>query len=336
MRESPATLSTDRLRACLADRYGIGVTGIHFLPLGHDAAAWVYRVDAQRGGPYFLKACLRIRNEAGLVVPRYLHEHGLTNVVAPLPTRDGRLWTETDGFALVLYRFVEGQTGMQRRLTPDQWRAYGSVLGRLHTLEITPALAHIVQRDPLTPPGAGLVGRLDAQLREPPDDEAQRQLATFWPAKRDLIQLLLGRAEALGQRLAEADPPFVLCHADIHTNNVLVGTDGRIWFVDWDEVALAPPERDLMFAVDGISRAFVTPAETEYVLQGYGPAPLDPLALAYYRYAWAISDVSAYGESICLRPDLSLTTRLEEAAVFEMLFAPGHIVEIALDSPMPT
>jgi spectinomycin phosphotransferase len=44
----------------------------------------------------------------------------------------------------------------------------------------------------------------------------------------------------------------VLCHADLHTWNVLVDGDGRLWLVDWDEAILAPRERDLMFLVGGI------------------------------------------------------------------------------------
>lgn len=90
MREPPDNLTEDALRACLRDRYGLSVADLTFLPLGYDSSAWVYRAQATDGATYFLKVRVSIENEAGLVVPRYLRDHGLAHVVAPLPATDGR------------------------------------------------------------------------------------------------------------------------------------------------------------------------------------------------------------------------------------------------------
>jgi spectinomycin phosphotransferase len=55
VREPPAELSDETLRACLRARYGLAVSELAFLPLGHDSSAWVYRVRTAEGGAYFLK-----------------------------------------------------------------------------------------------------------------------------------------------------------------------------------------------------------------------------------------------------------------------------------------
>jgi spectinomycin phosphotransferase len=149
---------------------------------------------------------------------------------------------------------------------------------------------------------------------------------------------VLARAEELGRRFAATNPPFVICHADIHTNNVLVDEDDHgIWVTDWDEAVLAPRERDVMFAVDGgISRKVVTPHAEALFLQGYhresGPVDVDPLGLAYYRYAWAVSDIGSYGEQVLYRSDLGPATREESIERFLSLFAPGSIVALAFES----
>ena len=65
MREPPANLADDTLRTCLRDRYGLAIVELAFLPLGHDASAWVYRARAA-DGTYFLKARLGGVTEAGL------------------------------------------------------------------------------------------------------------------------------------------------------------------------------------------------------------------------------------------------------------------------------
>jgi spectinomycin phosphotransferase len=94
----------------------------------------------------------------------------------------------------------------------------------------------------------------------------------------------------------------VLCHADLHTWNVLGDGDARLWLVDWDEAILAPRERDLIFVVGGIARGLVRPGDTGRFFQGYGEAAIDPRLLAYYRAGWAVQDIAAYGEQVLLAP----------------------------------
>src|SRR5436309_14623958 len=112
MREPPVDLSDDTLRASLGAQYGLAVADLRFLPLGHDSSAWVYRVRTADGTAYFLKVRQAVVNEPSLLVPRHLHDQGIRQVIAPLPTATQSLWAEVDGYALILYPFVAGSTGM--------------------------------------------------------------------------------------------------------------------------------------------------------------------------------------------------------------------------------
>jgi spectinomycin phosphotransferase len=157
-----------------------------------------------------------------------------------------------------------------------------------------------------------------------------QDLATVWHERREAIHTLVDRAEELGRRLAQRPSPFVLCHADIHTNNVLLDAEGQIWIVDWDDTVLAPKERDLMFVVGGgLSRAMVGHREEELFLQGYGATPLDHLALTYYRYARAVSDLSYNCDQVVLRPDLSLAIRRSAVGRVLTMFQPDRIIALA-------
>lgn len=333
MRETPPDLAHDTLRACLRDHYGLAVTALTFLPLGHDSSAWAYRVQAADGRDYFLKARAGGGNPAGLLVPRALHDRGLTQVVAPLPTATGALWAAAGNYAAILYPFVAGATAMAHGLSDEQWVAYGALLRRVHDTPLTTELARVLGRESFMPDGAEVVRRLDARIAAGGfDDPAARALATLWQARQADIHRLLDRAEDLGQRLAAAKPGLVLCHTDIHTNNVLVDDEGRVWFVDWDETLLAPRERDLLFIVGGLWRGLVEPREEALFFQGYGAAAVDPLALAYYRYARAVSDLGYEGEQIFFRPDLGPDTRREAVERIGRLFSPGRLVELAFTS----
>ena len=330
MHEPPVNLTPAQIVARLRAAFGITATDLVFLPLGHDAAAWVYRVQADDGGVYFLKVRLRVTNEAGLLVPRYLQNQGIRNVVAPLPGVTGALWTHINGYALILYPFVTGTNGIQRRPTDDQWTAYGRLLRQIHETALSPDLTAILARDMFSPVGAAQIRALDREIsRRTFDEPAQQALAQCWTTQRDLIHALVERAETLGRQVAQAGLPLVLCHADIHTGNILLDTEGAVWIVDWDEALLAPRERDLMFVVGGISSTLVTPRDTELVLRGYGEVAVNSQALAYYRYAWAVSDIWAYADTVFHRPDLSVQVRRSEVDMFRSLFAPGNIVSIA-------
>ena len=114
---------------------------------------------------------------------------------------------------------------------------------------------------------------------------------------------------------------------------MLLDAEGQVWIVDWDETVLAPRERDLMFVVGGASAAdWWGRMRRSLFLQGYGATTIDPLALAYYRYAWAVSDIGEFGAEVFLRPDLGAISRRAAVDAFMSLFLPGNIVALAFAS----
>jgi len=333
MREPPK-LVDQTIRAALHAHYGISSTTLTFLPLGSDSASAAYRVHATDGAAYFLK----IRTGEGfsvpsLVIPHYLYNQGVPHIVAPLPTFTQTLWVSVNDFALSLYAFIDGRTGADVGLSEQHWRAVGTTLKQIHTSQLTPDLLQIVRRETFTPSRRNVLTDLEAAItKQDFADPVERELAVFWHARQNEICTLVDRADALGRQLRQASPPLVLCHADLHTWNVLLDTAQQLWLVDWDETILAPKERDLMFVVGGIGRDLVSPHETTCFLQGYGDTAIDPHALVYYRYAWAVQDMGAYGERVFFSPDLGEETRRDALHGFMDMFEPGNIVAIAFAS----
>jgi spectinomycin phosphotransferase len=337
MREPPAHLSGELLWSCLQDRYGLAVVELAFLPLGSDSSAWVYRVRTADAVEYFLKVRASAVYEAGLHVPRYLCDRGIPGVVAPLPTSAGTLWTNVAGAALILYPFIAGRAGMERGLSDRQWLAFGTTLARVHAAILAPDLLQTMRRETYAPEGADVVRRLDAHIcTRTFDDPVARAFASCWQSRREEIRALLGRAEGLGRRLARKGLACVVCHTDIHTNNVLLGADQQVWIVDWDETILAPRERDLMFVIGGgLRRGLVAPEQEQLFFQGYGTTTVDALAIAYYRHARAVSDIGYVGEQVFSRPDLGANGKRTAVERFMFLFQPGSNVSQALESDEP-
>jgi spectinomycin phosphotransferase len=333
MREPPK-LANAAIKAALQAHYGISVTAPTFLPIGNDSASSVYRVDATDGATYFLK----LRAGAGfsvpsLVVPRYFHDQGVPHIVAPIPTITQTLWVSVNDFALTLYPFIDGRMGAHVGLSEQHWRAFGAMMKQIHSIQLPPDLLQIVPREPFIPTRRSLITDLETAIsKQTFANRMERELAAFWHARRDDIHTLVDRADVLGHQLRQASAPLVLCHADMHTWNVLLDTAQQFWLVDWDETILALKERDLMFVVGGIGGDQVGPHETACFLQGYGDTAIDPRALTYYRYAWAVQDIAAYGESVFFLPDLGEETRRDAVHGFMGLFEPGNIVELAFAS----
>jgi spectinomycin phosphotransferase len=334
VREPPADLADSTVVACLNADYGRAISELTFLPLGHDSSAWVYLAQGVDAA-YFVKVRIAIVNEAGLMVPRHLAERGVGGVVAPLAARDGRLSATAGRYAVIVYPFVNGGTAMDLGMTDEQWVRYGELVRAVHDTTLATELEGVLRRETFAPDGGAAVERLDSHIADGHfEDPLQAQVAAFWSDNRAKIRPLLDQCRDLGRALARANPPPVLCHADIHTNNVLVDDHGDLWIVDWDEAMLAPRERDLMFAVGGIHETFVSQSQTKLFLSGYGEVEIGPVALAYYRYAWAVGDIGAYGEQVFFRPDLGPASTQEAAARFVSLFDQESIVEIALGSAL--
>lgn len=331
----PPDISNDAIIASVRASYGVLAAALTFLPIGDDAATSVYRLHVTNGGVYFLKLRSVAANAPSFAVPRYLADQGVTAVVAALPAVTGALWVNVEGFALALYPFIDGATGTDAGMTERHWFTYGATLRQIHETVLPPAIAQQMRRETFTPDWGGAVSRVDARIdTEAFLDPSERELAALWRDRRRVIRALLDRAETLGRRLRANNPPLVLCHGDIHTWNIMLDTADRLWIVDWDETVIAPRERDLMFVAGGIGAYLVGPHQVEWFFAGYGATTVDPLALAYYRYAWAIGEIGSYSERGCFMAGLGVETKQATVQGVLNCFRPGGIVALAYEADL--
>ncbi len=335
MRERPELPDATILEALRA-QYGVVGAAVSFLPCGNDSATSVYRVEAVDGSVYFLKARGRGRfSLRSLEVPNYLRSLGLSHLLAPISTKTGELQNNIGDYTLSLYPYVQGKVGADAGMTDQHWRDFGGLVRRVHTCELPSRLRQMLPRECFVPQQWEVLSRLQTVMRQSElRNPWEREFAGFWQSQQQVIDLVVQRAAALGDRLRQADAPLVLCHADMHVWNVLIDDAQQLWLVDWDETMLALKERDLMFVVGGIGNR-LDPRATECFLRGYGECTIDPVALAYYRFAWAAQDMAANGEQVLLLDDLSADTKQRALSSFVDLFAPGSIVSLALGSDYP-
>jgi len=182
---------------------------------------------------YFLKLRKVIPNPAGILIPRFLKDQGIQQVMAPLSTKDGEAWARTDNFFFILYPFIKGERVMDIGMSDSHWVEFGSALKRLHTMKLPTELLSQLKRETFIPKQLEFSKKLHVQVKTRKfDGPFQKELADFWLENYETISIILERTETLSKRMQKTNLEFVLCHADIHTANLLHSDGDKIYIVD--------------------------------------------------------------------------------------------------------
>lgn len=333
MLEKPA-LQDERLIACLQNAYGLRVGGLTFLPLGADANAAVYRAVTANGNAYFVKLRSGRFDETAVALPKFYSDQGIAQIIPPLATQTGQLWTTLDAFTVILYPFVEGHNANEVALSDELWQIFGVALKRLHTTVVPPGLTQQIQREQYSPQAREEVKTfLDRVAVEIWPEPVAAETAAFLHEKRAEVLDLITRAERCAHLLQAQTPEFIVCHSDIHAWNLMIDTNHQLYIVDWDNPILAPKERDLMFIGSGLGFTGDRTLQEEEALfyQGYGATPINAVALAYYRYERIVQDIWEFGKQLLLS-DEGGDDREQSLHYLMSNFLPNQTIAIAYAS----
>jgi len=252
----PQELSSSQIGAVLAQAYGLHVSHVMQRPAGADAGATVYQVTSDDGTRWWLK-CRRyaVADAVWEVVQHLRGALGLDEVVAPQPALDGAPATHAEGLQWTLFAYVEGESGFEVALSQAQWHRLGQVLRQVHDTALPARLA-----SGLAQPGFDddtAVERVGSWLqrgdeRWPISDALAEEYRRAWRQRQARVAEVWQHCVALRERLAGQRWSRGLCHGDLHAGNLLLRADGGLHLIDWDDMVLAPRERDLMFVGAGV------------------------------------------------------------------------------------
>ena len=328
MIEKPA-IPDDLIVARLRDGYGLSVTQVTFLPLGFDLKSAVYRVEEVNGTPYFLKLRGGVFDETTVTLPKFLNAQGITQVMASIPTITGQLWISLGDMTMILYPFIKSHNGFEVDLSEHQWIELGMALKGIHTIGLPPEFLRQIQPETYSPHWRETVMRYLVNIGNIVyDDSVAIKLATFLKSKHAEIQHIITGAEKLAAELKKRPLEFVLCHTDIHGGNVMIGENGDLFIVDWDNPLMAPKERDLMFVTGGVGGIWYKSEAETLFYQGYGRTEIDPVALAYYRYERIVQDAAEFCKHI-FETTRSVEDREQGLQFFIDSFLPDNAVDMA-------
>lgn len=213
-------------------------------------------------------------------------------VVAPLPSIDNEVVRRISArYALSVYPFLVGQSyQFGPHADPGRRREVLEMVIQLHRATAIPA-----PRADLHTPSFGGRRDLDRALQDPHRaweggpfaDGARVLVARHATVLTEVVRGFDRLVEAALSTKAEA----VITHGEPHAGNVIC-VDGRLLLIDWDTVALGPPERDLwMIAADGGE-------EVARYHEATG-RQVDPATMSLYRLRWYLDDVASAVRLFC-------------------------------------
>jgi spectinomycin phosphotransferase len=313
--------------------YNVSAKEICFLPLGADLNTAVYCVKAKGGKNYFLKLRRGDFNEAGVLVPKFLADLGVKQIISPYATTTGKLWVNLGQFKMILYPYMEGRNGVDAGLSAPQWGEFGAALKRLHSAHIPKTVMQNVQQETFSFHWGDVVKAFLLRIENDSFEKAvAAKMALFLKSKRDEIFKLVCRTENLADFLKQQHFDYVLCHADIHGWNLFIDQQNTLYIVDWDTLIFAPKERDLMFIGSGLEGGRYMSFEQEALFyKGYGQTDVNQEVIAYYRYARIIEDIGVYCEQIFLS-DEGGEDRMQSFKYLQSHFLPNGTIDRAYAS----
>jgi spectinomycin phosphotransferase len=314
MREQPR-VPEERLQACLRDRYDLIPMRLEFLPRGKDYSAGLFRVLTEQGTDYLLKVTSRPLYEPAFLIPHYLKEQGIASVVAPIPNKRHALWTKLEDWTAIVYPYIEGDTAFSG-MTNDHWKQVGNIFRQIHQTR-PPEDCASLRKETFDPTAyARWVRTFETQhlAARPGENTSERAVRASWLAHQATIHTIVTSLEKLAQELQAGVHRHVICHADLHGANLIRDQAGHVFVIDWDEVMLAPPERDFIFIREPHAGAF---------WEGYGQIEIDWTALTYYRWERVAQDLIECAQNVCLRDDLGEATKAEIAQMFDEMLDGG-------------
>jgi spectinomycin phosphotransferase len=235
---------------------------------------------------------------------------------------------------VMMYPFLEGDTSLAG-MTDDQWKETGTIFQQIHRVQLPPDGFPSLRKESFNPTRyvrwmrAFETQHLQAQHIGSSSPPAARALRASWVAHQSTIHTAVTSLEQLAAALQSRTLPFVVAHADLHPANLLLDQRGHVFVLDWDEVMMAPKERDFIFIREPQASAF---------WEGYGlPASdaidkrkeIDWIALTYFRWERVIQDVIEEVQQVLFRDDVGDDAKATAAQRFATGFAAGNNVDAA-------
>lgn len=272
--------SAEEVRGAVRDLWSVEVGSARYLPVGFGAHHWQVNGLDEVPALFATVDILTGHRTAEHLRASYraataLASIGFTGVVAPVPTCDGEVAVSVgDGVLLSVTPWLSGRSpGEEEAREPGHVARVARLLGELHGLALP---ADAPEWSPRVHPGfAARIGTaLEVDWTAGPFGAAAHREVTR--ARSALAGWETRYLELCAKALACREN-WVPTHGEPHFANQFIDASG-LRLVDWETLAVAPPERDL--------RDLPEPGRSRF--------PVDPEMIELFDLEWRLMEVDEY------------------------------------------
>jgi thiamine kinase-like enzyme len=254
----------------------IDIKSMTFIPLGEESFGWRVVTDRQI---LFLKYCTQERILNNLQnVNKLLLSLGNLDFIAPPVLLDGKTEVPFKEGYIYAYPFVKGEVYTIRNDEFDRSLvdSLTEIMGETHKSDVSN----------IEIPRESFKYNLKEQYNQILKD-IDNGLNVLEVPKEDLEKLnnVISDFEKASEYYISNPPEMVLTHGDITGRNILRTESGDIKLIDWDEVKIAPKERDINFLYDNLNFDF------KYYQSITKSEDFNPDLRKYYNDLWALESI---------------------------------------------
>lgn len=277
------------MQQLLEEQYGFSIQTLIDGPRGFVGETYI--ITTNTGEKFFVK---KVKSSdivdkiiKGLPVLNELHQRGVTNINYPIPAKNGALYILDSSSIVVVFCYILGTTTWDFPKTK-----FYKLLAEIHT--ITPKITTIIRKETFDIVFKDKVETyLEVALNGEPQDDIEKGTKALMNRHTEELNRFWMEFVDLAEYCETKSGDFVLTHGDA-TGNVIVDKKGEVYIVDWDEIMLAPRERDNWFHLDPIARVTFLPEYRKHV-PDYTP---DKEYFKYYLYNRFFEDLYGFLEGI--------------------------------------
>lgn len=227
------------VQLAIEKHYDINIKGCTAAPRGF--VATTYFLEDQNGKRYFCKVIDKPDFIPGIVdslpIVEEMHNNGIDRICYPIRGIDG-LYHFVDDTLIVLYNHIPASQSFDYDLN-----TFGKLIAEIHSVTIKDT--SVASKERLDSPLPKLFSeRIENILSSQSADAVILEFKKLLMTHEEELRQNLAEYIRLKKLCPQKDLSLVITHGDVPTN-ILVKSPTDIYIIDWDELLLAPAERDL-------------------------------------------------------------------------------------------
>jgi|GEM_PF-999764 hypothetical protein len=231
----------DHIRKLIEEQYGLAIESLVEAPRQFVAETFILNCSDIRyfckivDKPLFIPPIIE-----SLPVINELYKKGLERLNYPIPTRKGELYLQKDGSLIVLFNYIDAEQSEDY-----DFYSFGRLISTLHSatskIDVTTAKEDFDYRY-----AESFEKQLNNIVESDSADRITQSLRTLLIKYLDEVRHDYANFLDLSQQLKAGEHKMVITHGD-PGGNTLVKSPTDLYLIDWDNILLAPPERDTWF-----------------------------------------------------------------------------------------